>query len=408
MSTRVPETPGKPAPPIDLEVKDAQLIFTSVWNSLEAEYGIESLRFPKELILLGGAPGAGKGTNTDFIRNVRDITGKPIVVSELLDSPEAQAIKAQGGMVGDREVVKLVFRKLLEPEFQTGAILDGFPRTKVQVECLKMLFDKMIALRREFSKHPDAVHFRQPTFHIMVLFVDETESIARQMKRGREVLAHNEEIKQSGIGEPWEVRPTDFDESLARNRYQVFTEKTYDALVSLKQIFHFHFINAQEPLDVVQQNILQELEYQSSLELDPRTFHALHNIPVASNIVMHARRDLVTRLDLYEIENTELFHQVVELIESKMMPIVVRHAISGRAVINSEDPLLEDPMALAMLIDIFSERGYHAVINLQRHEIPESVDLETGKVHCRTQKVYRISIRFKGSEIRRGQAMSGE
>ena len=104
----------------------------------------------------------------------------------------------------------------------------------------------------------------------MVLFVDENESVARQLRRGEEVRAHNEEVVRSGIGEKEEERPTDFDESLAKNRYRVFKEKTYDALVSLKQIFHFHFINAQAPLEVVQANILSELDYQSSLELDPR------------------------------------------------------------------------------------------------------------------------------------------
>ena len=130
----------KSSPPLDLEVKDAQLIFNSVWKELEETHGRVNLRFPREMILLGGAPGAGKGTNTDFIRKVRDIPQQPIVVSELLSSPEAKAIKAHGGMVGDREVVGLVFRKLLNSEYQGGAILDGFPRTNVQVECLKMLF----------------------------------------------------------------------------------------------------------------------------------------------------------------------------------------------------------------------------------------------------------------------------
>ena len=386
----------------DLEVKDAQLIFTSVWKELEEEYGRSNLRFPKELILLGGAPGAGKGTNTDFIRSVRDITAAPIVVSGLLDTPEAQATKASGHMVGDREVVWLVFRKLLEPQFQTGAILDGFPRTKVQVECLKMLFDNMIALRREYSDSPESIHLKQPTFHIMVLFVDESESVARQMKRGRQVIAHNEEVKRSGIGELWEERPTDFNESLARNRYRTFKEKTYDALVSLKQIFHFHFINAQAPLEVVQENILRELEYQSSLELDPRTFVAMQSLPVASDIVRHARRDLVSRLDNYEIEHRDLFHRVIEFIEQRMIPIILPHAISGRATISSEDPLLDDPLALTMLIDVFSERGFHASIDLRRSEVPERVDLSTGNIHCRQKKVYRIAIRFKGSEIRRG------
>lgn len=386
----------------DLEVKDALLIFNSVWKDLEAEHGKLNLRFPTELILLGGAPGAGKGTNTDYICEVRDISAPPVVVSELLSTPEAKRIKAQGGMVGDREVVGLVFRKLLEPQFKNGAILDGFPRTKVQVECLKMLYDRMKALRRELIAHPHLAQIKPPVFHIMVLFVDEAESVRRQLYRGRLVIAHNEEVARSGIGELWEKRETDFDENLARNRYRVFKEKTYDALVSLKQIFHFHFINAQEELPVVQDNILHELEYQSSLELDPRTFHAIGDIPLAGHIIQHARRDLVERLDRYEFDNPELFHKVIDLIEEKLVPIVIRHAISGRAAVSTEDDLLDDPLALQMLIDIFSERGYHAVIDLRRREIPTQVDLQTGAITCRVQKVYRIAIYFKGSEIRRG------
>ncbi|MCO8121859.1 nucleoside monophosphate kinase [Stieleria sp. TO1_6] len=397
-----PEPESQSNPPDDLEVKDAQLIFNSVWKQLEQEVGKLNLRFPTELILLGGAPGAGKGTNTDFIRKVRDITANPIVVSELLSTPEAQLIKSQGGMVGDREVVSLVFHKLLEPEFQNGAILDGFPRTKVQVECLKMLYDRMKALRRELIDNPHLVQMKPPVFHIMVLFVDETESVKRQLSRGRKIIAHNEEVSRSGIGDPWEERATDFNESLARNRYRVFKEKTYDALVSLKQIFHFHFINAQADLLVVQDNILNELEYQSSLELDPRTFHAIGDIPLANQIVMHARRDLVRRLDEYEFQHSDLFHRVVHLIESKLVPIILRHAISGRATVSSEDELLENPLALQMLIDVFSERGYHAVIDLRRRAIPKRVDLTTGDIICRQQKVYRIAIYFKGSEIRRG------
>lgn len=400
--TPASEPEPKTIPPADLEVKDAQLIFNSVWKELEFEKGKLNLRFPTELILLGGAPGAGKGTNTNFIQQVRDIPADPIVVSELLSTPEAQQIKAQGGMVGDREVVALVFRKLLEPEFQSGAILDGFPRTKVQVECVKMLYDRVKALRRELIDNPHLTQMKPPVFHIMVLFVDESESVKRQLHRGRQVITHNEEVSRSGIGDMWEERATDFNESLARNRYRVFKEKTYDALVSLKQIFHFHFINAQADLVVVQENILNELEYQSSLELDPRTFHAIGEIPLASQIIQHARRDLVRRLDEYEYDHDATFHRVVELIEAKLVPIVLRHAISGRATISTEDELLDNPLALQMLIDIFSERGYHPVIDIRRREIPESVDLQTGQITCRLQKVYRIIIYFKGSEIRRG------
>jgi len=398
----MPTEAKKNAPPPDLEIKDAPLIFQRVWKSLEEEFGRVNLRFPKELILLGGAPGAGKGTNTDFIREVRDITAPPIVVSALLNSPAAQAVKALGGMVGDREVLGILLRKLLEPAYQNGVILDGFPRTTVQVECLKLLYDQMVALRREFADTPEAVHFKQPIFHIMVLFVDESESVARQLKRGREVIAHNEEVKRSGIGDLWEERPTDFSEPLARNRYRVFKEQTYEALVSLKQIFHYHFINAQAPIEVVRENILHELEYQSTLELDPATFDRLRSLPVAADIVTHARQELVRRLDGYEANQRELFAAVVDFITTRAMPIVLRHAISGRATVNTEDPLFDDPAALSMLIDIFSERGYYATVDIQRMPVPESVDFATGHITCRIQKVYHFHIRFRGSRIRRG------
>jgi adenylate kinase len=384
----------------DLEIKDAQLIFGAIWGELQEEFGRSGMRFPRELILLGGAPGAGKGTNSDFIRKVRGIDAPPIVVSQLLDTPEARAIKARGGMVGDREVVGILFRKLLEPEQQNGALLDGFPRTNVQVECLKQLFDEMIALRREFSGTLEVIHFKQPIFHIMVLFVDEAESVARQLKRGRQVVAHNEEVARSGVGERWEERATDFSEGLARNRYRVFKEQTYDALVSLKQIFHYHFINAQAPIPEVQANIVRELEYQSSLELDPSTFDRLRGLPLASQIVRHARQDLVRRLDGYEVEQPATFGRVIEFIEDKMMPIVVRHAVSGIASINSEDLLFEDPAALAMLIDVFSERGFHATVDVTRVGVPMRVDLEKGTIYSQEKKVFRFSVRFRNVEIR--------
>ena len=117
MPTPAAITPPLPVPLAgkltDLEIKDAHLIFDSVWQDLEADLGRENLRFPKEIILLGGAPGAGKGTNTAFITKTRGLTCPPIVISGLLDSPEARALKNAGNMVGDREVVGLLLRHLL-------------------------------------------------------------------------------------------------------------------------------------------------------------------------------------------------------------------------------------------------------------------------------------------------------
>ena len=147
---------------------------------------------------------------------------------------------------------------------------------------------------------------------------------------------------------------------------------------------------------------MRELQYQSSLELHERTHDRLRPLPLAEDIVLHARQQLVNRLDKYELEHTELFLRVVKVIHDKFMPIIVRHALSGRAHVNSEDALFHQSLALSMLIDIFSERGFHATVDKNIQEVPERVDLETGAIERREKIVYRVEVNFKGSEIRRG------
>jgi len=386
----------------DLEVKDAHVIFNTVWNDLEQEIGHENLRFAKELILLGGAPGSGKGTNSNFIAKVRGLTCPPIIVSDLLNTPEAERIKEAGGMVGDTEVVGILFRKLLEEEYRDGCILDGFPRTRVQVECLHLLVQKMNQLYREYHTTPLAINFRKPTVHAVVLFIDEKTSIERQLLRGRKIAEHNERIRSEGDGRIIELRATDLDPVAAKSRYRVFKEKTWDALQSLKQIYHYHFIDADGNIADVERKIRNELDYQSSLELDPETYDAVRGLPLASELTVHARQELVRRLDSYQLEHTELFHRVIHEIHNKFMPIVQRHAIAGLSIINSEDPLFDNPLVLAMVIDIFAERGFRGVANINLAETPDHFDLKTGKITCKTKKIFRFQVRFEGSEIRRG------
>jgi adenylate kinase len=394
-------TPRSPNPPYDLEIKDARLIFNAVWDALEEELGHEQLRFPKEIILLGGAPGAGKGTNTQFIMRARGLTCPPIVVSDLLNSPEAMKIKDAGGMVGDREVVGILLRKMLDPEFRDGAILDGFPRTKVQVETLELLVEKIKALYWEYQGTPLAGEFRKPTIHAMLLFVEEATSIERQLERGRTAATQNQKVLDTGIGEIQELRATDLGREAAKQRYRVFKEKTWDALQSLREEFFYHFIDAEGTVEEVEDNIIDELKYQSSLELDGPTFHVVRDITLASEIIVHARQDLVRRLDTYQHEKPELFKRVAGLISRHFMPIIKRHAISGLAHVNTQDEVFDDAEALAMLIDIFSERGYHASVDKRLKRIPMTVDLESGEINSREDWVYRIRIQFEGSEIRR-------
>jgi adenylate kinase len=382
--------------------KDAQLIFAAVWTDLLEKHGRDNLRFPREFIWLGGAPGAGKGTNTPFIAQARGITAPPIVISGLLTSPQAVAIKNAGKMVGDREVIGLLFEELLKPQYHEGVIIDGFPRTKVQVECLKMFYHAMIELHAAYRNTPLSRYFRKPLFRIALLYVGGDVSIERQLKRGREIREINRQVRESGVGELLEERPTDLDPQLCRRRYETFAESTLHALQSLQKIFHFHYINAEGDLPEVQRNILQEFSYQSSLELSHEVFEILRNIPLSTQIAKHARQELVERLEIYEEKDRPRFERVVKFVENKLLPIVRRYAISGHARINSEDELLDDPEALRMMIDVFSERGFQVTVDIHRMDVPVRVNPETWEIVCRTKKVYRIEIRFQPSEIRRG------
>ena len=81
MATRSVAAPVE-ATPGEVAVNDANVIFTTVWDALVEELGAEpKLSIPGELIFLVGAPGAGKGTNTQFVMETRGITAPPIGVS---------------------------------------------------------------------------------------------------------------------------------------------------------------------------------------------------------------------------------------------------------------------------------------------------------------------------------------
>ena len=77
----------------------------------------------------------------------------------------------------------------------------------------------------------------------LVLYVNETESVRRQLARGKIAMEHNEQVRLSGHGELWELRETDISPAAARKRYKVFSEEALDALQSLKKEFPYHVID---------------------------------------------------------------------------------------------------------------------------------------------------------------------
>jgi adenylate kinase len=82
-----------------------------------------------QLILLFGGPGAGKGTQA---RLLSATLGLPHISSGDLLRAEygaAQNVMAQGDLLPDDMVTRLVLARLEQPDAKRGAVLDGFPRT---------------------------------------------------------------------------------------------------------------------------------------------------------------------------------------------------------------------------------------------------------------------------------------
>ena len=88
-------------------IQEANQLFQNVWNALKEKHGDE-IQFPTHIVWLGGAPGSGKGTQTKFILKKLKISTAPVIMSDLLNSPEAKKIKDAGGLVGDREVAGIL------------------------------------------------------------------------------------------------------------------------------------------------------------------------------------------------------------------------------------------------------------------------------------------------------------
>jgi adenylate kinase len=140
--------------------ENAQFIFTQVWQKLELNQGRTKLIFPKEIIWLMGAPGSGKGTHTNKILAYRGITNGPICMSSLLKTPDCKAAKDAGEMIGDQKILELLLESLLNTNTSDGVVVDGFPRTEIQVDLLECLYQKMHDLRKEFWNTQWRLFFR--------------------------------------------------------------------------------------------------------------------------------------------------------------------------------------------------------------------------------------------------------
>jgi adenylate kinase len=95
------------------------------------------------LILLG-APGAGKGTQANFIKekyNIPQISTGDMLRAAIKAGTElglaAKKVMDAGGLVSDDIMIGLVKDRLQQPDCANGYLFDGFPRTVAQADAMK-------------------------------------------------------------------------------------------------------------------------------------------------------------------------------------------------------------------------------------------------------------------------------
>ena len=127
-------------------------------------------------IILCGAPGSGKGTQSDLIvkkYGLQHLSTGDALRAEIKSGSELGKeigeLIAGGNLVPDHKMIHLIERYLDNlPEDCKGVIFDGFPRTVAQAEALELLLER---------RNMKAV--------LLDLFVEEDEVIKRLLNRGK-------------------------------------------------------------------------------------------------------------------------------------------------------------------------------------------------------------------------------
>ncbi len=107
-------------------------------------------------VILLGAPGAGKGTQAQFITEKYGIpqisTGDMLRAAVKAGSPlglKVKEVMASGGLVSDETIIELIEERIQEDDCKNGFLFDGFPRTIPQAEALKkqkILIDAVVEI----------------------------------------------------------------------------------------------------------------------------------------------------------------------------------------------------------------------------------------------------------------------
>lgn len=102
------------------------------------------------IVILLGPPGAGKGTQAEMLIDrykLTHVSTGDILRSSIKRGTElgnkAKEYMDRGELVSDDIIVGIVEERLQEPDCESGALLDGFPRTVVQARSLEKVLERL-------------------------------------------------------------------------------------------------------------------------------------------------------------------------------------------------------------------------------------------------------------------------
>jgi len=191
-------------------------------------------------IALFGPPGAGKGTQSEYLIKkfkLFYISTGDILRKELADESklgiEAKSIIAEGGLVSDEIIVQIIEKTIRNNPDVNGFLFDGFPRTFVQAYILEGL---MIKLNTKLDL-------------LISIEVPEDESVKRLLNRG----------KTSGR--------LDDNEEVIRNRLEEYNSKTLPVLNFFKERGNYIAVDGLQGIEEVASDIVQIVNNEQSTKL---------------------------------------------------------------------------------------------------------------------------------------------
>ncbi|MEM0543678.1 adenylate kinase [Flavobacterium sp. j3] len=185
-------------------------------------------------IVLFGKPGAGKGTQAEFLKekyNLTHLSTGDIFRYNIKNDTDlgklAKTYMDKGDLVPDEVTIKMLESEVDKNPGSAGFLFDGFPRTLAQAAAL----DAFLATKQ------------QQITATVALEADDEILIQRLLERG----------KTSG-------RPDDQDEDKIRNRYQEYNEKTAPLMDYYSIQNKFHAVNGIGSVEEVTQRLSQVID----------------------------------------------------------------------------------------------------------------------------------------------------